>query len=183
MGAAVIPTRVEVFDALAALLAYPSEGFVGAAREAKETLAASDPALGKAVAPFVTAVEEAAPFEMEERYARAFDWSTTACLEIGWHLFGEQYERGAFLVEMRRRLRESGVEEGTDLPDHLTSVLRWLGRADALEARRFAGGVLVPALDKIRAGMGAENAWAPVLAAVDAAVRGLAESLEPEGGR
>ncbi len=153
MGAPVLPSDAEVFDALASLFAYPSERFPEEARAAAAVLSERSPALGRAVAPLLLAVTQSPPHALEERYSQVFDWSPTACLEVGWHLYGEQYERGAFLVEMRRRLREVGVEEGTDLPDHLTSILRWLGRADPEEAARFAAGVLLPALAKIREGL------------------------------
>ena len=39
--------------------------------------------------------------DLQELYTRTFDWNPDTSLEIGWHLYGENYERGEFLVEVR----------------------------------------------------------------------------------
>ena len=70
--------------------------------------------------------EQLGSTELEELYTRTFDINPVCSLEVGWHLFGEDYNRGAFLVRMRGLLREHGIEEGAELPDHLESVLRVL---------------------------------------------------------
>ena len=61
--------------------------------------------------------------ELEETYARTFDINPACALEVGWHLFGEEYARGLFLVRLRGEMREHGVEESSELPDHITHVL------------------------------------------------------------
>ena len=75
-------------------------------------------------------------------------------LEVGWHLYGEDYHRGAFLVRMRGLLREHGVPEETELPDHLTHVLPVLGRLDDARAEALARGYVLPALVKMLDGFG-----------------------------
>jgi nitrate reductase assembly molybdenum cofactor insertion protein NarJ len=99
--------------------------------------------------------ENRSDVELEELYTRTFDISPVCSLEVGWHLYGEDYNRGAFLVRMRSLLRSLGIEEGAELPDHLESALRALGAlaesspedADAL-ARKF----ILPAIAKMRDG-------------------------------
>jgi nitrate reductase assembly molybdenum cofactor insertion protein NarJ len=119
----------------------------GRAGAALEVLAGEAPVLAKACAGLA-----AGGAGLEEAYAQAFDWSEDRSLDLGWHLYGERYERGAFLVSMRARLRAAGVEEGEELLDHLTSLLRTLGRMEEAEARAFCAAILAPGLRKLVAG-------------------------------
>lgn len=163
---------VQVLDALALLLDYPGEGHGLRVREAAAALEARAPDLAAALAPFCTRLAADDPSEAQELYTRTFDWSPERALELGWHLFGEQYERGAFLVRMRALLRAHGVEEGSELPDRLGSVLRLLGRMPPREAEALAAGPVQAALARIRAGFADEPAhpYLGVLAAVERAL-------------
>jgi nitrate reductase assembly molybdenum cofactor insertion protein NarJ len=87
---------------------------------------------------------------MQELYIQTFEFNPAATLELGWHLFGENYERGEFLVRMREQLRRHGVEETAELPDHLTHLLPLLARMEAQEGAHLAGEFILPALDKIQ---------------------------------
>ena len=171
--------RCAAFDALAALLEYPGDGFAERARAAAGALAEAAPATARALEAFLAWIERHLPddgrVELEETYARTFDWNPERCLEVGWHLYGERYERGAFLVRMREGLRETGVEEGTELPDHLGAALRLLGRQSDAEAAAFAREALLPALEKVVAGFSSvpDNPYADVVRAVRDAVRGV----------
>lgn len=105
---------------------------------------------------------------LEELYTRTFDINPVCSLEIGWHLYGEDYNRGAFLVRMRALLRELGIEEGAELPDHLETALRALATMPPEEADSLARRFVLPAVQKMRAGFPAEgNPYAAVLAEVE----------------
>lgn len=176
--------RTLALDALAGLLAYPDERTGEALRAALASLPAAFPAAARELEPLARAVADTPLHELEELFARTFDWSSDVALEIGWHLFGEQYERGAFLVRMRELLRGAAVEEGPDLPDHLGSCLRLLARVGAEEAAGLARTHVVPATAKIVAGFGAQpNPYAALLRAVAAALDDVAGPATPEGGR
>lgn len=165
MAAAVVPAAV--WEALAVLLEYPGEGFGARAGAALEVLRGQAPALAGGLAPYAARVQGGADADLEELYTRTFDWNPERALEVGWHLYGEQYDRGAYLVRLREALRAHGVEEGQDLPDHLGTVLRLLPRLPAEEVRRMAAQELVPATRRMGAGFGDEdNPYRAVLAAV-----------------
>ena len=102
----------------------------------------------------------------QELYVQTFEFNPACTLEIGWHLFGENYERGEFLVRMRGQLRRHGIAESTELPDHLTCLLELIPRMDCGEAAELAGQYLLPALAKIREGL-KENPYAPLIAAIE----------------
>jgi nitrate reductase delta subunit len=184
VGPAVLHGRGEVCDALAVLLAYPDDGYEARAAAAGEVLARHAPTAHAVAAPFLRHVAVTPRAELEERYTRTFDWSPTCSLEVGWHLFGERYERGAFLADMRASLRAAGVEEGTELPDHLGSCLRWLGRAEPDAAATLARDAVAPAVARMRKGLGDGDApWGGVLQAVESVVGELVASLADAGGR
>ncbi len=102
--------------------------------------------------------------EFEELYTQTFDLNPVCSLEVGWHLFGEEYARGAFLVRMREELRKHGIPEATELPDHLTYALRLVERMAPADAGEFSARYLVPALDKMLAALeGKGNPYESVL--------------------
>ena len=87
--------------------------------------------------------------ELEEVFTRTFDGNAERALELGWHLHGENYARGVFMVRMRKLLRDAEVEESTELPDHLSHVLYVLARSIPEVSGALATGVVSPALAKI----------------------------------
>ena len=87
---------------------------------------------------------------MQELYVQTFEFNPACTLEIGWHLFGENYERGEFLVRMREQLRRHGIAESSELPDHLCHILPLLDRLDPEEAADLVGQFVLPALAKIK---------------------------------
>lgn len=103
----------------------------------------------------------------QELYVQTFEFNPACTLEIGWHLFGENYERGEFLVRMRAELRRYGIPESTELPDHLTYLLALISQMEASEAAELAGQFLLPALGKIREAL-KDSPYLAVIAAVEA---------------
>jgi nitrate reductase delta subunit len=110
--------------------------------------------------------------ELEELYTRTFDINPVCSLETGWHLFGEDYNRGAFLVRMRGLLRQHGVEEGAELPDHLESALRVLRTMEEKDAADLAREFILPAVMKMRVPFkSGDNPYGAVLAEVERFLR------------
>lgn len=87
----------------------------------------------------------------EELYTYTFDLNPACALETGWHLFGESYDRGMYLVWMRQQLREYKVEEysSNDLPDHISYAIRILARMDNDKAGQYSQLCLLPAIRRI----------------------------------
>ena len=110
---------------------------------------------------------------MQELYTTTFDLNPVATLEVGWHLWGEQYERGRFLADLRARQDALGIDAGTELPDHLPVLLEMLEREFDSE---LATQVLT-ALEKIEKPLGEQgNPYRHVIAAARMAVRGAQEA-------
>ncbi len=157
--------RKDIFDSLSKLISYPSEDYHKLLNEfrlgfdhlkseevAEQTFHLSDDnvrSIKESFELFYSSVIDLSREELEELYTQTFDINPVSSLEIGWHLFGETYERGSFLVKMREALRELAVEESAELPDHITHVLLALGRMEKEEQTEFSEMFFVTALNKI----------------------------------
>jgi len=88
--------------------------------------------------------------QARELFTRSFDVQSTTTLDVGYTMFGDDYKRGELLVNLRRELREAGIDCGSELPDYLPNVLRlmacWQDRELAAE---FAREILHPVLEKM----------------------------------
>jgi len=159
-------TGANEFDLLASLLGYPGEEYLTKAVLCLEALAGNDPEAAVPLGEFLVQTRSFSLEDLQELYAATFDLDPACSLEVGWHLFGENYERGEFLVKMRGELRRLGVAESTELPDHLTHALAALGHMEPEKAADFATACLFPALDKMRAALkGKSNPFENVLLA------------------
>lgn len=95
--------------------------------------------------------------DIEELFTRTFDLNPSCCLEVGWHLYGEDYGRGEFLVRMRQSLAEENLPETGELPDHLSHCLLFLTRLESEDAHEFTKSYLLPAIAKILVGFGTKE--------------------------
>jgi nitrate reductase molybdenum cofactor assembly chaperone NarJ/NarW len=149
--------RMETYDLLASVLTYPDAEFESALGDFAERILAAvpdiDSAVGQRFVDWQNHMRGLSLGEQQEVYAHTFDMSPKCTLEIGWHLFGEQYDRGTFLVWMRGQLRELGLAESTDLPDHSRHALAVLGRLKSESADKFATACVLPSLEIVRDGL------------------------------
>lgn len=110
--------------------------------------------------------------ERQELFIQTFDLNPICSLEMGWHLFGENYDRGLLLVKMRQLMRAHGLPETTELPDHLTHGIRLLTLMDRAEGAYFAEAIVLPAMEKmLDAIRGKQNPYEHVLEAVRLVIR------------
>lgn len=145
-------------DKLARLFAYPDADYPALCLEAGLPEFAADMAAHSTS-------------QLQEMFITAFDWNPTTALDLGWHLYGEQYARGEFLVKMREELRRYGVQESVELPDHLTHVLAVLVRMDDASAETLAQECVAPAVAKLVAVLEQNRSpFAPAMRAVWAAL-------------
>lgn len=108
-------------------------------------------------------VSQAAQSELEENFTYTFDMNPSHCLDIGWHLFGEDYKRGEFLVTMRGLMRKFNVTDTNELPDHIYHALQVVNRMEEDERESFLNEFLRPSLNKIEENMNEENKYFPVI--------------------
>lgn len=133
----------------ASLIEYPGETFQPQIAAAEKSFAAADPAIAELVSIFGEKVREKTLDDLQELFTGSFDMDPECTLDLGWHLFGDDYKRGVFLAKVRRELARHEVHEVCELPDHLTHVLRLLAKMEAGEGNKFAQACVIPAVKKV----------------------------------
>jgi len=139
--------------ALGRLLCYPDEQTVESAELLYIILMGEFPEAATEIAVFGAFLEQRELWEAEEEFTRTFDVNPACALEVGWHLFGEEYARGMFLVRMREELRKYNLTESAELPDHVVHVLDVIGAMPDDEASRFVKACVLPAVLKMHAAL------------------------------
>ncbi len=66
------------------------------------------------------------PARLEELYTAAFDMAEGSAPYLGVHLFRDDPRRGPFMARLAASYRSRGFSAGSELPDHLGVVLRYL---------------------------------------------------------
>lgn len=164
-------SETAVFDALAFLFRYPEGAYELRVGEAFKAMFCGAPDAGTLLMRLQEEIAPLTPDQIEELYTITFDLSPVVSLEIGWHLFGEAYERGRLLATLRAQLVKAGLDEGGELPDHLGNVLRLIPRLPDDEPAKFSRAYVLPALDKMLKPLeNGENPFRHLLAAARAYV-------------
>ncbi len=145
-----VSEKERTLGTISRLLSYPDESYTQLAELLYVLVQCELPDAAKKISEFGQFVEQCEGVELEEVYTRTFDVNPACALEIGWHLFGEDYMRGQFLVRMRGELTKYEIAESTELPDHLAHVLAVLALMPDDEASQFSHACVFPALHKMQ---------------------------------
>ena len=149
---------MKIYLQLADLLEYPSEGV----RDLLQTLVTADESGEDRLSflnNFQKNINSLKLSEWQELYTATFEIQSTASLDIGFHLFGEAYKRGAFMAKLKATQNALQMLPGSELPDHLTQMLRLLAKLQPVQAAPLIEECLLPGLVSILAGL--ENVQHP----------------------
>jgi len=138
-----------VYDAFVPVLDYPQDTIRRDIERTGEALGDHCPDAALLWGEFAEYSADRSLGELQEEFTRTFDLSPKTTLDIGWHLYGEDYARGTFLVKMRQLMRRFDIAESIELPDHLSHILQILAHMDAQEAAPFVTDTVLRALDKL----------------------------------
>lgn len=181
-SAIVASQQTGLYDLLAETLLYPRRDWRLRAEDCRRNLTVCEPEAAVLLGRFLDAAAALSDTEVEELFTSTFDLNPVCSLETGWHLFGEDYARGRFLVRMRGEMRRLGVVESTELPDHLTHVLPVLGRIEPERAPHFAKTFVLPVLGKMLGALENKgNAYEFVLRAITTVIEARYGKLEAAG--
>ncbi len=170
-----------LYDTFADLLMYPGEGYPQTVAQCRRALEKANAEAAGSLADFADRIRGWDTAKLEELFVETFDLNPVCALEVGWHLFGDTYDRGAFLVKVREELRRHSVTESSEVPDHLTHLLALLGRMPPEEADELAKAAVFPALEKMLAGLaGKKCPYESVLKAIRCVLAGHHASVAQE---
>ena len=174
----------ETLNLIAVSLEYPTAQTATLARRAAERCACDHIALARALWELAVWLETAPIGQAEERYTALFDLNPVCTLHVGYQVFGDTYQRGAFIANLAGELRRAGVEKGDDLPDFLPVVLRLLGTIDPSEAEPLLSIVVGPALAKMTQALGGSRSpWSDVIRALPELLGDAAQTPADAGAR
>ena len=153
------------YERLATLFDYPERDYPAQVQQVLDLLQDRYPLAAAELSTFVDALpSDGAAFstealhEVQEIFTRSFDVQSITTLGVGYVMFGDDYKRGELLVNLNREYRDAGVDCGTELSDHLPSVLRllalWQDRELVVE---FVEEILYPAVEKMIAEFGSKR--------------------------
>lgn len=162
-------TIPSIYDSLAGLLDYPVADWQSRCDECKELLTGESESFVSQFALFASEIERLSLSELQELYTRTFDLSPVCALDIGYHLFGENYKRGVFLANLRETEAPFDLGQEHQLPDYLPVLLRLLTKLDDEELRSaLIVDCMIPALEKMLKTLSeGENPYRHLIAAVN----------------
>lgn len=144
------------FQALSALLSYPSADLQAAIPEIREVLHAEGlfgPRKLAAMEPLLDRLAGADLLAVQEDYVHLFDRSRSLSLNLFEHVHGESRDRGSAMVDLLDSYRAAGFDlAGSELPDHLPVVLEFLAQLDLTQAQAMladAGAILVALAERL----------------------------------
>lgn len=143
------PMDLTHYENLAELFCYPKSGFREKTKTLQIFLDKAYPEAGKLLRPFNDYYTHTSFDKLEEIYSRTFDVQAITALEVGYHLFGEDYSRGELLVQLNQEHLAANNDCGVELSDYLPNILRLIPKLKDNETLlELIGFVLLPALAK-----------------------------------
>lgn len=104
---------------------------------------------------------------LQEIYTTAFDMRAEGSLYAGYHLFGDQWPRSSFLAQLRKCYRSHSFDAGTDLPDQISVILRFVAdHPETEESEDLLRHCLAPSIDRIQQNTPESNPYHLALAAL-----------------
>ncbi len=146
----VITSNRNHYQLLSYLFRYPDNEYIFQIEQCQDFLHSHYPDAGELLLAFTSFVQETPFHALQELYTRAFDVQAICSLDIGYNLFGEDYKRGAFLVQMNKEQNKAQNSCNGELADYLPNVLTLMAKSSDEEfVHDFVEEMLKPALKKM----------------------------------
>ncbi len=117
--------RYSHYSAIADIFRYPEKDtYKHLVNNLGNILSDKYPTAYKEILPFIEYVNNNDFYTVEEIFTKTFHIQSICYLDIGYVLFGEDYKRGEFLVQMKKEQEMANNDCGTELADNLPNVLK-----------------------------------------------------------
>ena len=135
---------------MSALFSYPDIAFWEDLDVLKKFVSNDFPDAYRHLVKFEDEMRNFSIHQLEENYINTFLLNTVSGLDIGFVLFGDDYKRNEFLVNMQGEQQKANNDCGTELADHLPNVLNLIPKFENSElCEEFTHGLLIPAIKEI----------------------------------
>jgi len=122
--------RTQLLGLFADILDYPATGLARKAAECAALIGAAQPEAVALLESFRCFAEEHPLGKLQEVYSGFFDLNSICHPYVGYQLFGENYKRSVFLIELKKAYRAAGFEaDASEIPDRLSIVLRFAAQS------------------------------------------------------
>jgi nitrate reductase molybdenum cofactor assembly chaperone len=141
----------KILNLFSDVLSYPNKETINKSEALYQELVNLDAASAEVFLPFVKALQSMDLAAAEELYTLTFDIQAPCSLDLGYVLFGEDFKRGAFLVNVSAMQKESNPDMvSSELADHLPNVLILHSKMPEEGLKNdFTQKLIMPGIDKM----------------------------------
>lgn len=138
------------YKLLAELFRYPSDDLITYLGKWRDIVSLYNPELILKLDLFAIHIKEKPISFQQEYYIRTFDVQALCFLDIGYVLYGEDYKRGIFMVNIKKEQLKVSNDCGSELPDHLPNILNLLPKLQNTDlAEELIYSMLIPAIHEM----------------------------------
>jgi len=141
---------LEHYNLFAEVFTYPTTAYPNIVKTLQEFLDEKYSKSSNELRYFLEVVINLSTSDLEELYTRSFDVQAITTIDLGYVLFGEDYKRGALLVNLNREHKAAGNDCQKELSDHLPNILKLLPKMqNELLRAELVEKILAPSIEKI----------------------------------
>ena len=140
----------EQYEVISEVFLYPKKGYKEKVMLCLQYLREFYPDAATSFERFAAFVAEKSLSDIEEIFGVTFHIQAICFLDIGYVLFGEDYSRGEFLLNMKKEQAGVNHDCGEELADNLPHVLKFMALTkDENFLQELASLALIPAVEKM----------------------------------
>lgn len=175
----------DAYELFADVLDYPGLQVLASVKQCIALVAPRNPIAAEKLMKFEATSSARSLGWLQELYAKTFDFEPDGTPNTSYHLFGDDWRRSVFLAELKGIYESNSFETGSELPDHLCLVLRFLAlKGRGQQSSELVEECIIPAVRHMLLAVGQEDN--PYKDALDAlliwlAADGIPNSNSQEG--
>lgn len=137
------------YNFISKLFDYPEDNYNDVVAEAIASLSGDYPEAKKELEMFSELLPKQI-FEIQELYSKSFEVQAVTSLDVGYVLYGDDYQRGVVLVKLNEEHAKLHNDCGRELGDFLPNLLRLLPKLEDEEVRtEMVTMLMAPAVEKM----------------------------------
>ncbi|MCS6885999.1 MAG: molecular chaperone TorD family protein [Acidobacteriota bacterium] len=159
----------QILAGFAPLLEYPSLLTISNAISCKESCSSVSTEAARHLSHFVDWLSVTELYDAEELYTRTFYVAPLCIPYVSVHLFGEEnFRRGELMAQLKSAFLREGFDPGSELPDHIATLLRFCAFIDEEELEELLHYCIVPSVREMSKQFeAARNAYSHIFKALE----------------